>query len=193
VQRSKTLMTVLLWCGLCTAITLAKQRPPNREPNRPDYDKVIEPDKLKEDLDFLFKTIEEVHPNMYAYISKEEFKPMRDELYRRIKHPMTRLEFYKLTAPIVASLKNAHTFLAPFFREYKQYLGSGGKVFPLELHLDDSKVILAKNHSATSLPLGYEIITINKRAAPEIFETDVVPVVVGGWLATPLVHSLCYL
>jgi hypothetical protein len=176
--RVKILMSVLLWCGLCTPITLAKPETLSGEPNQPQYLKTIPPDKIKEDLDFLFKTIEEVHPKMYAYTSKEEFKPMRDELYRRIKHPMTRLEFYKLAAPIVASLKNAHTFLAPFFREYKQYLVSGGKVFPLELRLDDSKVILAKNYSATSLPLGGQIITINERAAPEIFESF------SHWFAT---------
>ncbi|MFC1675986.1 S41 family peptidase [Planctomycetota bacterium] len=169
-KKFKIIVVILICCGSCTTTTFAETQT-NNEPNEPAYLKLIPPDKLKEDLDFLFKTIEEVHPDMYAYTSKEEFEPMRDELYRQIKHPMTRLEFYKFTAPIVASLKNAHTFLAPFFREYKKYLESGGKVFPLELRLDDLKVVLAKNYSPTSLPLGGEIITINERAASEIFKS----------------------
>ncbi len=168
-MNTAKIMIVIIVCGALHLSVFAETRT-NREPNQPDYAKPIPPKKLKEDLDFLFKTIEEVHPNMYAYTPKKEFIPIRDELYSQINRTMTRLEFYKLAAPIVASLKNAHTFLAPFFREYKKYLESGGKVFPLELRLDDSKVILAKNYSPTSLPLGGEIITINERAALEIFE-----------------------
>ena len=168
-SRAILLISVLLWCGLCTAITLAKQQPPNREPNRPDYDKVIEPDKLKEDLDFLFKTIEEVHPNMYAYTSKEEFEPIRDELYAKISGPSTRAEFYRLVAPALASLKSFHTLVLPFVDEYEEYAKNGGSLFPLELRMDNSKAVLAKNYSKVSLPMGGAVLAINERQASELF------------------------
>jgi len=45
------------------------------EAKLPGCEKSIKANRLKEDLDFLFKTIEEVHPSMYAYTSKEEFEP----------------------------------------------------------------------------------------------------------------------
>jgi len=131
--------------------------------------KLLAPDKLKQDLDFLFKTIEEVHPNMYAYTSKEEFGHLRDNLYKQIKCPMTGLDFYKLTAPVIAALKNTHTYMVPFIQEYKQYFESGGRVFPLELRLSDSKIIISKNFSSVSLPLGGEILTINSRQASNIW------------------------
>ncbi|MHC4498872.1 MAG: S41 family peptidase [Planctomycetota bacterium] len=168
-QRLKILVAVLLWCGLCTAITLAKQQPPNREPNRPDYGKVIGPDNLKEDLDFLFKTIEEVHPNMYAYINKEEFQPIRDQLYRKIDGQLTRAEFYRLAAPVVASLKSFHTLILPFVDEYEEYAKDGGRLFPLELTMDNSKVVLAKNYSNISMPMGGAVLAINDRQASELF------------------------
>ncbi|MHC4244131.1 MAG: hypothetical protein ACYSU4_17125, partial [Planctomycetota bacterium] len=60
----------------------------DKELNQPAYLKPIPPDKLKEDLDFLFKTIEEVHPNMYAYIKKEEYAQIKSELYKQVDHVM---------------------------------------------------------------------------------------------------------
>jgi len=105
--------SIAISCSLHTATTFAEPQTPNQESNQPSYLKPITPDKLKEDLDFLFKTIEEVHPNMHAYTSKEEFDPLQKQLYKSVNHPMNRIEFYKLTAPVVASLKNGHTFIGP--------------------------------------------------------------------------------
>lgn len=137
------------------------------KPDQPSYAKIIQPDKLKEDLDFLFKTIEEVHPNMYAYTSKEEFIPLQNELYRQINQPMNRLEFYKLVAPVVASLKNGHTFLKPPYTFFQNYAINGGKYFPLEMQVDDDKVILIKYTGPYNLPLGAEVLTIDNENAIE--------------------------
>jgi len=136
--------------------------------NELSYLKVISPDKLKEDLDFLFKTIEEVHPNMYAYTSKEEFASLREQLYKDVNRPMTRLEFYKLTAPVVAAIKNSHTLVRPFVQEFERYFRGGGKVFPLELRWDGPKIILSKNYSSTALPLAGHVLTINGRSVHEM-------------------------
>jgi len=131
------------------------------------YTKVFSPNELKEDLDFLFKTIEEVHPNMYAYISKEEFKPLRDELYRQINRPMTRLEFYKAVAPVVAQLKNGHTFMQPPSGAFAEYIRKGGRLFPLEFQWDGTAVILKSCASGDDLPIGGEVLAIDNQKARE--------------------------
>ena len=162
--------SIVVCCGLYAAIALAKLQTTSEEVNQPDHAKVIEPDKLKEDLDFLFKTIEEVHPNMYAYISKEEFDPLCEQLYKNINRSMTRLEFYKLTAPIVAALKNSHTlFKPPYLDEFKRYYEDDGLVFPLEIRWDGSNAIVCRNYSCNSLPLNGQLLTINGRPAHELF------------------------
>jgi hypothetical protein len=79
------------------------------EPNQPAYLKTIPPDKLKEDLDFLFKTIEEVHPNLYAYSNREEYALVKNELYKQIDHAMSISEFYVYVQPVVYYLKDDHT------------------------------------------------------------------------------------
>ena len=149
--------------------TLAKPQPTSNEPNQAAYLGPIPPDKLKQDLDFLFKTIEEVHPNMYAYTSKEQFTPLSHELYQKINRPMSRVEFYKAVAPVVASLKSFHTIMLPFVDEYQQHAKSGGKVFPLELRWDETSAILVKNYTPVLLPAGARITKINGRAATELF------------------------
>jgi hypothetical protein len=68
---------------------------------------------LKEDVNFLFKSIEEIHPNPYAYTNKTTIYELKNRLMREIGKPLTQLEFYKLIAPLVASLKEGHTFVIP--------------------------------------------------------------------------------
>lgn len=164
----RTIMAAVVFFNLFNRMALAATMPSSSKEDEPGYSKLIEPEKLKEDLDFLFKTIEEVHPNMYAYTSKEEFEPLRDELYKSINQPMSAYEFYKLTAPVVASLKNFHILLLPFFEEYKQYAKNGGKVFPLELGWDETRAIIYKNYSSVYLPVGRTVLSINGCPANEL-------------------------
>jgi hypothetical protein len=131
---------------------------------------LIEPEKLKQDLDFLFKTIEEVHPNMYAYTNKEEFEPLRQQLYAQISQPMNCLEFYKLTAPVVAGLKNSHTGVyPPYLDEFKSYYVGGGLVFPVEIGWEGPSAVICKNYSLNSLPLDSQLLMINGRSAQDMF------------------------
>ncbi len=148
------------------AIALAKAQP--KPPEKPGLSELIPPDKLKEDLDFLFKTIEEVHPNMYAYVTKERFAVHRDGLSKEIDRPMTRLQFYKKVAPVVAKLKSGHTFVYPFLAEFKRHLEGGGKIYPISLRFDGDNVILAKTFGHDELPIGGTVCQINGQDARSI-------------------------
>ena len=118
-MREVVIPMLLLLCS-CAAGNSVASRIPDQKSTQSEYTKLISPNKLKEDVDFLFRTIEEVHPNMYAYTSKEELNPLREGLYENVKFPMNRLQFYKLVAPVVASLKNGHTFI------FVKYEGKSG-------------------------------------------------------------------
>ena len=166
--RTKIIVMLLsVHCILSAAISFAEPNIPANEPNQPVYLKPMPPEKLKEDLDFLFKTIEEVHPNMYAYISKEKFTPLRDKLYNQITQPMSRLEFYKAVAPVVAGLKNGHTYIDPPKEEFTYYLENGGKLFPVEFLCTGNPVTLAACYGVDDLPIGGEVLQIDNRDAKE--------------------------
>jgi hypothetical protein len=171
VERLTATTSVILFCyALFITHGFTQTGEVEEKPDQPSYARVISPDKLEEDLDFLFKTIEEVHPNMHAYTPEEEFKSLREQLYKDINHSMTVLEFYKLAAPVVAALKNSHTCVQPpYLHEFKSYYEGGGQVFPLEVSCEGSKVILSNNYSSTPLPLDAPVLTINGQSASEMF------------------------
>ncbi len=129
--------------------------------------KLIAPDKLKADLDFLLKTIEDVHPNMYAYTSKEEFANQRQAAYQQIDRAMTPPEFYRVVAPLVVSLKNGHTHIKRP-REFDRHLEGGGSVFPLLLYWDGQHAILSRNYGPEELPIGGTVLQVNGEDARKV-------------------------
>jgi len=167
VRKLEIVVLVTVCCSFCATATFAQLQTPGKEPNQPDYAELIPADKLKKDLDFLFKTIEEVHPNMYAYVSQEKFKPLKEQLYERISSPMKPLDFYKAVAPVVASLRNGHTFLQPPFEFFQNYAKAGGKYFPIEIQINEESVILIKYQGPYALPLGAEVLTFDGISAFE--------------------------
>jgi hypothetical protein len=159
---------LVLMCGLLQPALGTPNNETKAERTRlPTFSEVIFADKLKEDLDFLFKTIEEVHRNMYAYIAEAEFAAHRDKLYKQIDHPLSRIEFYKLVAPVVASLKSGHTEIS--FPGWGAYMATGGRFYPLEIYWHGPDVILADYYGEEQLPLGGTITAINGEAASSVF------------------------
>jgi len=96
-------------CVLYAPLTFGEPHVQNQAPNQPAYPDSIPPDKLKEDLDFLLKTIEEAHPNMYAYIAEEKYVTIKHELYKHFDHAMSVSEFYIFVHTAVSCLKDSHT------------------------------------------------------------------------------------
>lgn len=83
---------------------------------------------------------------------------------------MTRLEFYKLAAPVVALLKSGHTIILPPPNEFKDYVNAGGKVFPLSLGLESLNIVLAESHIQLGVPIGGTVLTINQEPAFEVLK-----------------------
>ncbi len=117
-------------CVLYAATGFGESQVQNQEPNQPGYLSSIPPDKLIEDLDFLLKTIEEAHPNMYAYISGDKYVAIKRELYKHFDRAMSVSEFYIFVHTAVACLKDSHTrverpsnFIMPEITESMRELG----------------------------------------------------------------------
>ena len=155
-------MVLLAGCGV--------QEPGSRGRNTDKMwkDRPLTPNAIKTDIEYLFSTIEEVHPNMYAYIDRKEFAKRKESLCRRIVRPMTRNEFFTQIAPLVAELMSDHTHVLPPVEEYRKYLSSGGKVFPLALRSDGSNVYLAEDATESGFPVNTIILEINGLAATEL-------------------------
>jgi hypothetical protein len=105
---------------------------------------------LREDVDFLVRTIEEIHPDSYTKVSREEFYRAKDKVKSEIRD-MDVYQFYNLIAPLVAMIGDAHTAVYP--------LRSPGKCFPVPVAVLDEGIFVARNY--TNISAGREILSIN--------------------------------
>ena len=117
--------------------------------------------ELLDDIDSLYVIINEIHPNMFAFISQEEFDMKVEKAKHLIKDDMTLSEFFNITAPLVADLKDGHTSI------YFPYniLRRETKIFPILIKVQHpcfSTIVLDDyNESDISIPAGTIIKTIN--------------------------------
>lgn len=120
-------------------------------------------EELKSDFKFLINTLEEVHPALYARTSRQLFDEKRVMVEKSLDQSMTRLEFYKKIAPLVAELNEGHTGVNTPYDEIINYRSKSGKLFPFNVVFSDSETIIIKNFSDDlSIPVGSKLISINK-------------------------------
>lgn len=121
--------------------------------------KKIDAALLREDVDFLVRTIEEIHPNPYTKVSKEKFYRAKDDVVQQIRS-MDVYEFYNLIAPLVAMIGDAHTWIYP--------LKVPEKGFPVPVAVLDDGIFVARDY--TDITAGSEIMSINGVGSKELTE-----------------------
>ena len=127
-----------------------------------EFNKKFQPAELKADLDFLMKTLEEVHPDLYAYTPKSVIAQERARIEREVNSPMTRLDFYLKAAILVAKLNDGHTKIYPPYEEYYDYIAQRGLLFPFDLEFRDGRAYIKVNYSSDTLAeSGSELLSIN--------------------------------
>lgn len=152
---------------------------------------LIDKDLLLEDYDFMLKTLEETHPNLYAYIPKEEFVAKTNQLRESINKPLSKTEFYKILLQTIALVKQGHTavFGDPGFGAF---LKAGGLSFPFTVKYDDGQLFIEKNFSLTpSIVRGTELIAVNKIPVSKIIEdlTPYLKVRPNGFIGSTLEYN----
>jgi len=134
----------------------------------------IDQAKLLEDYDFLLKTLEETHPNLYAYIPKQDFLKITDELRLSINGPLSETEFFKILYKTISLIKQEHTmvFGDPGFGKF---LEEGGLSFPFSIRYKSDQIFIDENYSLNkALVRGTELIAINRIPVSQIID-DITP------------------
>jgi len=126
----------------------------------------IAPEALSRDIQTLISTMQRTHPEMFAYTTREVFNARKEETLRRIERPMTRLEFYKLVATLIAALKSGHTYVV--MPGWDEHLKTDGRFYPLDTYWHGEAVILADYYGPESLPLGGTVLSINGQPAAQL-------------------------
>jgi C-terminal processing protease CtpA/Prc len=124
--------------------------------------------QLKYDVDYAYKKLQDLHPDLYWYISKADLDYKFDSLKATIDKPMTGLDFYKKISPVIASVRQGHMSVIPdtkWFtkRESKALVDKGiGPFSQFEFDIFNGKIYVIKNKSYDkSIKPGSEVVAIN--------------------------------
>jgi hypothetical protein len=136
--------------------------------------KKYSPDKLQKDYSVYQQILEEAHPGLYWYQSKDSmdyyFKWGREKL----KDSLTETDFRKVLAYVTAKINCGHTSVR-VSKKYSRYIDTTRitRMFPLSLKLWDDTAVVAANldRRDSLLKRGTIIKKINGKPIPKIIDT----------------------
>ena len=90
--------------------------------------KLHSPEELHEDINNTYKLLQNRHPDLYWYISKDSLDRNFSDLKKSITEPISSQDFYIKLAPVIASIRQGHTNVyPPSLRQTKEDKKANGK------------------------------------------------------------------
>jgi len=130
--------------------------------------------ELIDDINFMVKTMEEVHPNLYFHIPKEQVYSLLERIKTSIHDGFDRIEFYVLLAELVAKFHDGHTSVQAPNEDYFKYKNAGGLLFPFDIDCSLGKMVITLSHCDDKLLYQDAVITsIDERPADKILNSMV--------------------
>jgi C-terminal processing protease CtpA/Prc len=134
-------------------------------------------ESLKSDVDYTYKKLQDLHPNLYWYSSKKDLDYKFDSLQQTITKPMTSFDFYKKLSPVVASVRQGHLFVYPSRKKFtkqqtKALVKKGTSPFSqFDFEIFNDKLYVIKNKSyEKSIKVGTEVVAINKEETTKLLK-----------------------
>lgn len=131
-------------------------------------DTLISVEKMKQDVDYTYQKLQQLHPNLYGYIDKAALDYKFDSVKKTITSPLKPLDFYKKLSPLVAAVRQGHSLV---YTPTKQFTKKEAKILEkkgtgpisqFDLDFIDNKLYVIKNKSYNkSILAGSEIISMN--------------------------------
>lgn len=127
----------------------------------------IPPDQLKEDVDYAYAKLQQMHPQLYWYIPKQELEHKFDSLKQTLNEPLTPLQFYFKFQPVIAGIREGHLSLRMprkkfTKKEIKKLEHKKGLFSRFEYYIsNDQMYIIQNNDFIENIQPGTEILSIN--------------------------------
>ncbi|MEO6315114.1 MAG: S41 family peptidase [Chitinophagaceae bacterium] len=117
-------------------------------------------EQLQEDYRMFRNILEDAHPSLYWYASKDALDYFFDEGYKNIRDSMTEPQFRTLLSYVISKIDCGHTSVR-FSKQYAKYIDTARlPQFPLGIKFwDDSAVIYTNNNRSDSVLTRGTIIT----------------------------------
>jgi peptidase S41-like protein len=148
--------------------------------------------QLQSDYKLFRDILEESHPGLYWYTSKDSMNYFFDNGYSGIKDSMTEMQFRNLLSYVITKINCGHTSVRSS-RKYSDYLDTARvKVFPLGLKFwADTMVVTANiNRKDSNLKRGTVIKSINGLTGSQLRDTLFNFMVTDGYSLTGKYQSL---
>ena len=127
----------------------------------------IAPEKLRSDVDYAYKNLQKLHPNLYWYIPKNELDRKFDSLKATINQPINPSGFFEKLAPVIADVREAHLQLVAPFRKFtreetKNLKNQKGLFSRMNYVIDSNRIFVLDNaEKFENIKVGTEITQIN--------------------------------
>jgi Peptidase family S41 len=132
-------------------------------------------DDAVSDVDALFHTIEDVHPDLYANRPRDSVIAARARIVAALPSSLSRAELWMRLAPLVAALGDGHTSIAMPREEARRMQTEGALVFPPSVVRDDAGqvIISAALLREPDLREGDRVLSLNGLGADSLL---------GAWM-----------
>jgi hypothetical protein len=130
------------------------------------------PGQLRDDFLVLRRSLYEAHPGLYRHTNRNELDRLFLEAEQSLDRPLDVVEFHRMLAPLVASVRCGHTNIdmPDFF--VRDQDSSGVRSFPALIKIVGGKIYIRRDLTNKNNSLGgKEILSINKVPAPQIVTT----------------------
>jgi hypothetical protein len=108
-------------------------------------EKKFSPEKLKQDYQLFRNILEESHPSLYWYISKDSLDYHFDNVYASIRDSMTESQFRMLLSYVITKIDCGHTVVKNS-KNYAKYFDTAQlKTFPLGLKFWSDTMVVTAN------------------------------------------------
>lgn len=125
-------------------------------------EKRFSPSEMREDLDFLFARVQQLHPDLVSRADPTELEGLRLRLAGELTQPLSRREFYRVIGMATEKFRDGHSGVLFPYPEFEVFTRAGGRVLPLTVHATAHGVFVKENLSDSAQPLaGTRIVSIN--------------------------------
>ncbi|MEL7024266.1 MAG: S41 family peptidase [Pseudomonadota bacterium] len=138
----------------------------------PDWDEMIAPEALQEDLTALYEGLRESHPDLFAHRSKTEYDAKFKSMLNSLDEPLSRFDAQLMLQRFAAYGNVAHARIEFPNEAFAEFRDNGGKTLPIYPRIVDGTAYVGTNFSdELGIQAGDEIVAINGRPMDEWLTT----------------------
>lgn len=124
--------------------------------------------QLDEDLRYTKERVEQYHPRLYQYQSKEQWNHRFDEVTSLLAPGMTEDAFFRELAPLIAGIRCSHTAIRAS-EIFHEALNEQYSLIPLDIFVYGNKAWVIHNFGGqTQITPGTQILAINGKSITDI-------------------------